>query len=214
MKLIFVPHIAPLDSLIYSLPHQSRTRAREIIKGETNNPLIQLIEELKEDNQQWIIFMDQFEEIFTLTPPLQRDQFITNLELLIRAKHLPVKLIIAMRSDFIDRLRAYPNFIDEVEQSRIRLIKDLRESELRLAIAEPAARNGVTFAKGLVEQIISDFHQQAGSLPLLQYTLDLLWRKDRIGEDNRVLQSQTYTDLSFGTRKTTCFIRKNKYPVL
>lgn len=56
----------------------------------------------------------------------------------------------------------------------------MEDSELRLAVAEPAARNGVIFEQGLIDTIIADFHQQAGSLPLLQYTLNLLWSKDDI----------------------------------
>lgn len=66
-------------------------------------------------------------------------------------------------------------------------------SELRLAIAEPAARNGVVFQSGLIEEIINDFQGQAGSLPLLQYTLNLLWEKDDITD--RILNKQTYYNL-------------------
>ncbi|MFM7352152.1 MAG: WD40 repeat domain-containing protein, partial [Microcystis aeruginosa] len=38
-----------------------------------------------------------------------------------------------------------------------------------------------------------DFYEQAGSLPLLQYTLDLLWQKDHIQE--RVLNIKTYQEI-------------------
>jgi WD40 repeat protein len=64
-----------------------------------------------------------------------------------------------------------------------------------LAIAEPAARNGVTFEAGLIDQIIADFKQQTGSLPLLQYTLNLLWKDDGINDDDRVLNIETYEKL-------------------
>jgi hypothetical protein len=73
------------------------------------------------------------------------------------------------------------------------MLTDMDESQLRLAIAEPAARNGVIFGKGLINQIIADFYEQAGSLPLLQYTLDLLWQKDHIQE--RVLNIKTYQEI-------------------
>ncbi|MFM7793840.1 MAG: hypothetical protein ACKO90_39155, partial [Microcystis panniformis] len=59
--------------------------------------------------------------------------------------------------------------------------------------AEPAARNGVIFQKGLINQIIADFYEQAGSLPLLQYTLDLLWEKDHIQE--RILNIKIYQEI-------------------
>jgi hypothetical protein len=50
--------------------------------------------------------------------------------------------------------------------------------ELRRAIAQPAAKNGVVFEEGLIEQIIEEVERQKGYLPLLQYTLDLLWEKE------------------------------------
>ena len=50
--------------------------------------------------------------------------------------------------------------------------------ELRRAIAQPAAKNGVVFEEGLIEQIIEEVEKQKGYLPLLQYTLDLLWEKE------------------------------------
>ncbi len=99
-----------------------------------------------------------------------------------------------MRYDFLDELQEYADLTNKVEK-QIRLTREMTEIELRLAIAEPAARNGVTFEKGLVEQIIHDFYQQAGSLPLLQYTLDLLWREEKPSENNRVLNIATYQDI-------------------
>ncbi len=158
--------------------------------------MVKLVKNLKEDAHKWLIFIDQFEELFTITPKLERDKFIATLLSLIRQQDNSVKLIIAMRSDFLDSLlREYGDFTNEVEKSQIRFIKEMTESELRLAIAEPAARNGVTFEKPLVGQIISDFYKRAGSLPLLQYTLDLLWVKDGISDGNRVLNIKTYDDL-------------------
>jgi hypothetical protein len=73
------------------------------------------------------------------------------------------------------------------------MLTDMEDSDLRLAIAEPAARNGVIFEQGLIDTIITDFHQQAGSLPLLQYTLNLLWSKDDITD--RVLNTKAYQEL-------------------
>lgn len=194
VKLIFVPDKNPFESLYISLPNKYKNIATEIINQKNQDGLIKLIDKLKEKSHQWLIFIDQFEEIFTSTSKLKRDQFIANIISLMRQQYSSVKLILAMRSDFLENLREYGDFTNEVE-SQIRLIRDMTESELRLAIAEPAARNGVTFEKGLVEQIISDFYKQAGSLPLLQYTLDLLWQKNGISDGNRVLNIKIYDDL-------------------
>jgi WD40 repeat protein len=73
------------------------------------------------------------------------------------------------------------------------MLTAMSRNDLRLAIAEPAARNGVVFQSGLIEQIIDDFQGQDGCLPLPQYTLNLLWEKDDITD--RILNTQTYYDL-------------------
>jgi len=103
-----------------------------------------------------------------------------------------VKFIMSMRADFLDIFSPYPD-LGKVHDSSSRMLTDMEDSDLRLAIAEPAARNGVIFEQGLIDTIIADFHQQAGSLPLLQYTLNLLWSKDDITD--RVLNTKAYQEL-------------------
>ncbi|MFM7578109.1 MAG: hypothetical protein ACKO5Q_14365, partial [Microcystaceae cyanobacterium] len=137
-------------------------------------------------------FIDQFEELFTRTPPKERDVFVKGLIQLIDKNDPTVKLVMTMRADFLDKFTPYPA-LGRIHDHHSRILTDMDESDLRLAIAEPAARNGVTFEKGLIEQIIVDFRQQAGSLPLLQYTLDLLWRNDDL--QDRVLNRETYERL-------------------
>lgn len=58
------------------------------------------------------------------------------------------------------------------------MIAEMQLDELRLAIEQPAAHHGVVFETGLVKQIIDDVQGQAGYLPLLQYTLNLLWETE------------------------------------
>ena len=65
--------------------------------------------------------------------------------------------------------------------------------ELRRAIAQPAAKNGVVFEEGLIEQIIEEVERQKGYLPLLQYTLDLLWEKESgLTQRNQVVTVNHY----------------------
>ena len=101
-----------------------------------------------------------------------------------------------MRADFFDRFGPFPEFAKLVEKN-IAIVADMQVDELRLAIEQPAAQHGVMFEQGLVEEIIKDVQGQAGSLPLLQYTLDLLWRKEELdgGLPDRHLKAQAYREL-------------------
>ena len=186
----FVPDVNPFESFYVSLQptYKSKAKLAQIVKEDT---LIQVEQSLKQDSQ-WLIFIDQFEELFTRTPKTERDVFIKSLIKLIERSDSSIKVILTMRADFMDKLSPYPD-LGKLHDRYSLMLTDMDDRDLRLAIAEPAARNGVVFEKGLIEQIIADFKQQAGSLPLLQYTLNLLWNKDDL--QDRVLNAETYQKL-------------------
>ncbi len=201
VSFIFEPDVNPFESFYGSLLvnnyGQSAAKLAQSVKEDT---LIQVVKSLKQDAR-WIIFIDQFEELFTRTPKKERDVFIKSLLQLIRKSDASVKIILAMRADFIDRLSPYPDFVKTIYKPHNHLLTEMDDIELRLAIAEPAARNGVIFEQGfeqvLIDQIIADFRRQAGSLPLLQYTLNELWQKEKEKGNlqDRVLSIKTYQDL-------------------
>ncbi|AFZ13498.1 WD40 repeat-containing protein [Crinalium epipsammum PCC 9333] len=191
VNLTFVPDINAFESFYVCLKPrygQSEAKLAQAVKEDT---LVKVVQSLKQDAQ-WLIFIDQFEELFTRTPKTERDIFIKSLIQLIENSDASVKIILTMRADFLDRLSPYPD-LGKVHDRYSRMLTEMDDIDLRLAIAEPAARNGVTFEQGLIDQIIADFHQQAGSLPLLQYTLNLLWKNDDI--QDQVLNSKTYQNL-------------------
>ncbi|TRU36548.1 MAG: hypothetical protein EWV50_03890 [Microcystis aeruginosa Ma_MB_F_20061100_S20] len=193
VNLTFVPDVNPFESfygcLLANRYKQSQAKLAQAVKEDT---LIKVVEGLKNNSDLWFIFIDQFEELFTRTPKTERDIFIKGLIKLIENNDSLVKIVMTMRADFLDKLSPYPS-LGKIHDQYSKMLTDMDESELRLAIAEPAARNGVIFEKGLINQIIADFYEQAGSLPLLQYTLDLLWEKNHIQE--RVLNIKTYQEI-------------------
>ncbi|MFN7254465.1 MAG: ATP-binding protein, partial [Microcystis sp.] len=193
VNLTFVPDVNPFESfygcLLANRYKQYQAKLAQSVQEDT---LIKVVEGLKNNSDLWFIFIDQFEELFTRTPKTERDIFIKSLIKLIENNDSLVKIVMTMRADFLDKLSPYPS-LGKIHDQYSKMLTDMDESELRLAIAEPAARNGVIFEKGLINQIIADFYEQAGSLPLLQYTLDLLWEKDHIQE--RVLNNKIYQEI-------------------
>ncbi len=187
----FVPDVDPFESFYGCLLSKYNQSAAKLARTGKEDTLLQVVQTLKKDAQ-WLIFIDQFEEVFTRTPKTERNIFIKSLIQLIENSDNSVKIIMTMRADFLDKLSPYPD-LGKVHDSSSRMLTDMEDSDLRLAIAEPAARNGVIFEQGLIDTIIADFHQQAGSLPLLQYTLNLLWSKDDITD--RVLNTKAYQEL-------------------
>jgi WD40 repeat protein len=192
-----VPDVNPFESLRSALQVDGFTQAqtRELLDAQPDAP-IRLIRGLQREGDQWLIFVDQFEEIFTVSDERLRTSFIAALLRIAQDPTGSIKLVFAMRGDFLDRFSLYPEFAKLIEKN-IALVADMQVDELRLAIEQPAAQHGVVFEQGLVEEIIEDVQGQAGSLPLLQYTLSLLWQEEERGNGlaDRHLNTQTYRDL-------------------
>ena len=193
----FVPDVNPFESLRSALHAAgfSQTRTRELLDGKPETPA-NLIHTLQHEGDQWLFFVDQFEEIFTRCDEALRPAFIAALVSIARDSRSSTKLVLAMRADFLDRFGPFPEFATIIEK-HLAFVADMHADELGLAIEQPAARHGVVFRQGLVEEIIKGVQGQAGSLPLLQYTLDLLWheeaRADGLAE--RHLNTRAYREL-------------------
>ena len=115
---------------------------------------------------QWLLIVDQFEEIFTLCTDLNRQrEFLTGLSRLIDSGPVAVKVVAAMRSDFFDRFDPYPDLLDRTQPPFF--VTSPSSDELRLCIEQPAARHGVTFESGLVPEILRDVQHQAGHVEQL-----------------------------------------------
>jgi energy-coupling factor transporter ATP-binding protein EcfA2 len=196
-----VPDVNPFDSLRSALQVGgfSQAQMRELLGAQPDAP-IGLIRGLQREGDQWLIFVDQFEEIFTVSDERLRTNFISALVKIAQDSTSSIKLVLAMRADFSDRLSPFPQFAKLIEKN-IAFVTDMQVDELRLAIEQPAAQHGVVFEQGLVEEIIKDVQGQAGSLPLLQYTLSLCWQEEERSDGlaDRHLNTQTY-------RRATMFV--------
>ncbi|MEY2577420.1 MAG: hypothetical protein QOI49_244 [Verrucomicrobiota bacterium] len=192
-----VPDVNPFESLRTAVQGAgfSQAQTRELAEAKPETPA-KLIQTLQRSGDQWLFFVDQFEEIFTVGDEKLRASFIAALLQIARDSNSSAKLVLAMRADFLDRFSPFPEFAKILEKN-IHLVADMHADELRQAIEQPAARHGVVFEQGLVEEIIKDVQGQAGSLPLLQYTLDLLWQEEarEDGLADRHLNTKAYREL-------------------
>ena len=150
VKLTFAPDQDPFESLYRSLGSQYRQADAQIAREARVDTLTQVVTTLRQPDSHWLIFIDQFEELFTTTQAEKRDRFIESLvqlnaalKLLGQPKGCPVKLIATMRADFLDRLSPYPGLVKATNQHRP-MIAEMQSDELRMAIEQPAAHHGVS----------------------------------------------------------------------
>ncbi|MCT7973012.1 NACHT and WD repeat domain-containing protein, partial [Laspinema olomoucense] len=196
VKIILTPDRDPFDSFYASLLSKYKQSDAQIAREAKADTLHRVITKLKQPDEYWLIVLDQFEELFTTTQADKRDLFINSLVHLNKTQLNAVKIIGTMRADFLDKLSPHPKLAKITDKHRP-LIAEMQPDELRLAIEQPAAHHGVIFEPELVPAILKDIQGQAGYLPLLQYTLNLLWETEveqGLGQ-NRTLKLETYQQI-------------------
>jgi WD40 repeat protein len=122
-----------------------------------------------------LIIVDQFEELYTQCQHVQeRQSFI---DCLLKVAELTnVALVLTLRTDFLGQALAYPPLADILQQGN-RMLGAMSHTELKDAIAQPAALLGVTLEEGLTERMIEAVSNVEGNLPLLEFALQELWEK-------------------------------------
>lgn len=146
-----------------------------------------------------LLVVDQLEEIFTHTAdPAARQAFVSRLWALAREQGGP-SIITTLRVDFLGQcgeLVLDPDAglrLDAVaydEEHRV-FVAQMKPAQMREVVEEPARRVGLALDPGLAARMIADVGAEPGALPLLEYTLDLLWQR-RAG---RALSTARYEEL-------------------
>jgi len=110
---------------------------------------------LKDSSQKRaVIFIDQFEEVFTqIAKEEQRLAFLNLLTHAAMTENGRIILLFAMRSDFVSNCATYPELNTLLSQQFIQ-IGAMQPAELVSAIAQPALRVGLRIDPDLIAQII------------------------------------------------------------
>lgn len=134
-----------------------------------------------------LLFVDQFEETFTLAEAGEAQAFLDAIQALIGWPNLHI--LLTVRADFYPELMA-SSLWQPIRANRLELTP-LGDNELWAAIVEPAARVGVEVDEALAVKLIADASGQKGVLPLVQETLVLLWDKVK----GRRLKLEAYKEM-------------------
>jgi WD40 repeat protein len=162
------------------IPGSSQWSVESFTPGKhPRDKLVDILARPREQNQPFVIFIDQFEEVFTLCEDeAERKGFIRLIAEEMKDTERKSRMIIALRGDFLSRCADYPevlNLINHIPTTTY-IVKSLGIEEVLEAIEKPAELHGVKFEQGLVLHIAQDVAGQPGALPLLQYALKELWR--------------------------------------
>ncbi|MEH1813763.1 MAG: caspase family protein [Nostoc sp.] len=162
------------------LPGSSQWEIASFTPGE--HPLGKLVDILTRQQQQdkpHLLFIDQFEEVFTLCQDdEERKAFIRLIAQEVKKGEGETRIILTIRGDFLNRCADYREIITLINNipPTSFIITPMSFTELEEAIEKPAKLHGVTFEHSLVSQIAADVINRPGALPIMQYALKELWR--------------------------------------
>lgn len=125
---------------------------------------------------QVIVFADQLEELFTLgADPDEQRAFSCALMSAARAPSDPVRVIVAVRDDFLARAGQVSGFRGRLGRA-VTLLGTPDVDQLRRIITEPVRRSGYKFDEpAVIDDILAEVAGHSGSLPLLSFAAAELW---------------------------------------
>ena len=134
----------------------------------------------REPPRRLLLFVDQLEELLTLSEPEEARVVAAALAAL--AVHTPsVRVLATARSDFLSRLAVLPGLGDEMARG-LYFLRPLTGEHIREVIVRPAAARGVVYeSDALIDTLVDQTEHAPGGLPLLQFTLAELWDARDVG---------------------------------
>ncbi|WP_053736743.1 hypothetical protein [Nocardia sp. NRRL S-836] len=167
--LVLTPGVRPVDECAVRLARLTGGSAVAVRADLADPAALGLL--VEQHDRRLVLVVDQFEEVFTLAGPQERDWFV---QALVRAPHV----VIGVRADFYGHVGRHPELVEALEGGQF-LVGPMTADELRRAITEPARHVGATVENALVTRLIADVAGEAAALPLVQHALAETWHRRR-----------------------------------
>lgn len=157
--------------------------ARENLLATLSRSQFGLVEAIKQarlgENTNFLLVVDQFEEIFRFNEAGQTQQEVANefVSMLLEAvaqTDVPIYIVLTMRSDFIGDCGQFEGLAEMVNRGEF-LIPRLNRDQYKRVIESPIKVAGGQISPRLLQRLLNDLGQQADQLPCLQHALMRTW---------------------------------------
>ncbi|MBS2028084.1 MAG: protein kinase [Deltaproteobacteria bacterium] len=141
-----------------------------------------------------MVFVDQFEELYTLVAdPKERLTFTSCLASIADDATSPTRVVVSIRSDFLDRVAEDQGFMNELTKGLF-FLNPPGQNGLRDALVQPAEMAGYKFeSPNIVDDMLGHLATTQGALPLLQFAASKLWESR--DANRKLLTQQSYDSL-------------------
>ncbi|HEU4413018.1 MAG TPA: bifunctional serine/threonine-protein kinase/formylglycine-generating enzyme family protein [Polyangiaceae bacterium] len=175
--LTFAPGKRPYWALVNALSSLLGESAEALARAAWGNPAVlgDAVGRRLGNAAGLLLFLDQAEELVTVSEPHERDAAEAALAVL-AAGRPGVRVLTALRVDFLTRFAALPTLGDGLSRA-IYFLRPLPPDRMREVIVGPAEASGLHFEPpSMVDDLVAASAQAgAGGLPLLQFALAELW---------------------------------------
>jgi hypothetical protein len=174
----------PFDALAQAIFNAERadlqTIQLDVDLASDRNLLTQKLAQIRIPQHRILLFIDQFEELFTQSDDeAARQAFLQSLADAVN-KMTNFVLVFTLRNDFLPTLqsdRQDKDFRGMLGRFGFQSFDGgMTDGQFKAAITKPVEKLGVEFEDRLVDRLMKDVGTADGSLPLLQLVLDLLWK--------------------------------------
>lgn len=176
----FRPGTSPLQSAVRAMERRSAPRNASV-------DLRDLVSSILKGSPEKKIFLlgDQFEEMYTLAKDEEECRELGAAVLDLASEFTDrFRFFLTIRADFWGKLLEDSNFASVVGDSGSRssigqrfFLSPMNTEELRSAIEKPLEKAGLKIQEGLTDLILTSVSNQPGSLPLLEFCLEELWKR-------------------------------------
>ena len=150
---------------------------RSVDVGDLLSSLVLRAEGESPDSPQTVLVVDQLEEVWTAcTDEAERASFLTVLGGLAADERSSVRVVLAVRGDYLARLADEPGLAGPLADNAL-LVGTLSPAEVRRVVEQPARRAGLLLTEGLADAVVTDAGLGAGLLPLVSSCLTRLWER-------------------------------------
>jgi serine/threonine protein kinase len=189
---LIAPMVATATNLNDEIAEQSKLAER--LRKEPGHLGHLLRGRARRDSRRIMLFVDQFEELYTqVDDPAERAAYTAALTAVADDATSPLRVVLSIRSDFVDRVAEDQNFLAELTQGLFFLGSPSRDG-LRDAITQPAELAGYRFENAqIVDDMLGHLETTPGALPLLQFAASKLWETRDAAR--KMLTHQSYVQM-------------------
>jgi len=201
-------------------PYDASTHGKWIRSSEPGQ-VRDALREIAPADAKLLLVIDQFEELWTLTPAELRAQFVDLLLTLAPPDDFAMRVVATMRRDYFNLCRELPKLAARLDSGPIGgrfPLGRMSDGGLRQAVMKPLALAGVptSDAKALADVVLRDVSDQPGDLALLEMALTQSWvrRGEHGGDLLRAYESIGRVEGALAEAAEDTFANPMKHPAL